>query len=166
MTHYGGLEYRHELLWRVWREWPETEAGELAFLQLLGGGWSTDPGEGCPQNPDLFREVITRGEAFLASHPRTDFRKQVLYALAQANESWWSIAHAPKDDEWVNAPPFPRRAANAQQASRARDEAIRYYREVAGLAPGSPEAASALRRLPRLELGLDTGQRRFFCSYC
>jgi hypothetical protein len=166
MTHYGGLEYRHELLWRVWREWPETEAGELAFLQLLGGGWSTDPGEGCPRNPDLFHEVITRGEAFLASHPRTDFRKQVLYALAQANESWWSIAHAPKDDEWVNAPPFPRRAANAQQASRARDEAIRYYREVAGLAPGSPEAASALRRLPRLELGLDTGQRRFFCSYC
>jgi hypothetical protein len=34
------------------------------------------------------------------------------------------------------------------------------------MAPGSPEAASALRRLPRLELGLDTGQRRFFCSYC
>jgi len=166
MTHYGGLEYRHELLWRVWRGWPETEAGELAFLQLLGSGWNTDPGEGCPPNPDLFREVITRAEAFLASHPLTDFRKQVLYALAQANESWWSIAHAPKDDEWVNAPPFPRRAANAQQASRARDEAIRYYREVLRLAPGSPEAASALRRLPRLELGLDTGQRRFFCSYC
>ena len=90
----------------------------------------------------------------------------LLYALAQANESWWSIAHAPKDDEWGNAPPFPRRAANAQQASRARDEAIRYYREVAAAFPGTPEAASALRRLPRLELGLDTGQRRFFCSYC
>jgi len=24
----------------------------------------------------------------------------------------------------------------------------------------------SLRRLPRLLLGLDTGQRRFFCSYC
>ncbi len=165
MTHYGGLDYRHELLQRVAREWPDTEAGELAFLQLLGSGFSAG-GEGCPPNPDLFRDVITRGEAFLASHPRTDFRKQVLYALAQANESWWSIAHAPKDDEWVNAPPFPRRAANAQQADHARDEAIRYYREVARLAPGSPEAASAMRRLPRLELGLDTGQRRFFCSYC
>jgi hypothetical protein len=166
MTHYGGLEYRHELLWRVWRESPETEGGELAFLELQGSGWNTVPGEGCPKNPDLFREVIANSEAFLATHPRTDFRKQVLCALAQANESWWSIAHAPADDPFVNAPPYPRRAADAQQAGRARDEAIRYYREVVRLYPGSPEAASALRRLPRLELGLDTGQRRFFCSYC
>src|SRR5262249_48630242 len=120
MTHYGGLEYRHELVWRVWREWPDTEGGELAFLGLLGSGFSTGPGEGCPPNPDLFREVIARGEVFLASHPRTDFRRQVLYALAQANESWWSIAHAPKDDPWVNAPPYPRRAANARTAAGAR----------------------------------------------
>ena len=141
MTHYGGLEYRHELLERVWRESPDTEAGELAFLRLQGGGWNNGPAEGCPPNPDLFREVIVKAEAFLSAHPRTDFRKHVLYALAQANESWWSIAHAPADDEWVNAPPYPRRAANAQQAGRARDEAIRYYREVVRLAPGSPEAA-------------------------
>jgi hypothetical protein len=166
MTHYGGLAYGHELLWRVWREWPETEGGELAFLELQRRGWNTDPGEGCPENPDLFREVIAKAEAFLAGHPRTDFRKEVLYALAVANESWWSIAHAPAGDEFVNAPPYPRRAANARQAGRAREEAIRYYREVVSLAPGSPEAASALRRLPRLALGLDTGQRRFYCSYC
>jgi hypothetical protein len=166
MTHQGGLAYGRELLWRVWREWPETEAGELAFLKLQGGGWNTDPGEGCPKNPDLFREVIARAEAFLAGHPQTDFRKQVLYTLAVANESWWSIAHAPADDQWVSGIPYPRRVANVQQAGRARDEAIRYYREVVAMAPGSPEAASALRRLPRLALGLDTAQRRFFCSYC
>jgi hypothetical protein len=166
MTHYGGLEYRHELLERVWRESPETEGGELAFLELQGGGWNTDTGEGCPTNPDLFREVIVHAEAFLANHPRTDFRKQVLYALAVAHESWWSIAHAPAGDQWVSGIPCPRCAANARQAGEARDAAIRYYREVVALAPESPEAASALRRLPRLELGLDTGQRRFFCSYC
>ena len=83
-----------------------------------------------------------------------------------ANESWWSIGHSSADDQWVSGIPYPRRAANALQAGRAREEAIRYYREVVALAPGSPEAASALRRLPRLEMGLDTGQRRFFCSYC
>jgi hypothetical protein len=166
MTHYGGLAYRHELVERVWREWPETEAGELAFLEMQSSGWNLGPGEGCPSNPDLFRDVITRGEAFVTSHPRTDFRKQVLYTLAVANESWWSIAHASKDDPWVSAPPYPRRAVNTQQADHARDEAIRYYREVASQYPGTPEAASALRRLPRLELGFDTGQRRFFCSYC
>ena len=166
MTHEGGLAYGRELLWRVWRESPETEAGELAFLELQRVGWVTGSGEGCPKNPDLFREVIAKAEAFLADHPATDFRRQVLYTLAVANESWWSIAHAPADDPWVSAPPYPRRTANARQAGRARDEAIRYYREVVRIAPGTPEAVSALRRLPRLELGLDTGQRRFFCSYC
>src|ERR1035437_7516622 len=166
MTHYGGLAYDRELLWRVWREWPDTEGGELAFLELQRVGWYTGSGEGCPNNPDLFREVIAKAEEFLASHPRTDFRTQVLYARAVANESGWSIAHAPADDQWVSGIPSPRRAANARQAGRARDEAIRYYREVVAMAPGSPEAASALRRLPRLELGLATGQRRFFCSYC
>jgi hypothetical protein len=166
MTHDGGLAYGRELLWRVWRESQETEAGELAFLELQRLGWATGNGEGCPKNPDLFREVIDKAEALLAGHPQTEFRTQVLYALAVAHESWWSIAHAPADDEWVNAPPYPRRAANARLAGGAREEAIRYYREVVRLAPGSPEAASALRRLPRLELGLDTGQRRFFCSYC
>ena len=110
--------------------------------------------------------MIIRAEAFLAGHPRTDFRKQVLYALAVANESWWSIAHAPAGDQWVSGIPYPRRGENARQAEQARDAAMRYYREVVALAPDSPEAASALRRLPRLELGLDTGQRRFFCSYC
>jgi hypothetical protein len=166
MTHEGGLDYGRELLWRVWRESPGTEAGELAFLELQGGGWNTDSGEGCPPNPDLFREVIDKAEAFLAGHPRTDFRLQVLYALAVAHESWWSIAHSSADDQWVSGIPYPRRAANAQQAEQARDAAIRYYREVVALAPDSPEGASALRRLPRLVLGLDTGQRRFFCSYC
>ena len=154
------------LLWRTWRESPNTAAGEAAFLALENRGWNTDTREGCPANPDLFREVIQRGEAFLAAHPRTAFRRQVLYALAVANESWWSIARAPADDPIVSAPPYPRREINARLAPAARSLAIQYYRQVVELAPDSPEALSALRRLPRLELGFDTGQRRFFCSYC
>ena len=105
---------------------------------VQGRGWNTDAGEGCPKNPDLFREVIARAEAFLASHPRTDFRKQVLYALAVANESWWSIAHAPAATNGSTRS-LPAVRLNAQQASRARDEAIRDYREVASL----------FRQLPR-----------------
>jgi hypothetical protein len=165
-AHNGGLEYAGELLWRVWREFPETEGGELAFLELERRGWSTGNGLGCPPNPDLFREVIARGEAFLAAHAGTDFRKEVTYMLAVANESWWSVAHAPADDPWVSAPPYPRKLENQRQAEAARERAIRYYREVVRLAPESPEAAAALRRIPRIEQKLDTGQRRFFCSYC
>ncbi len=165
-SHQGGLNYRHELLWRAWRELPLTEGGELAFLELQRRGWYTEPGEGCPANPDLFREVIRRGEEFLATHPRSDFRGEVLYALAVASESWWSIGHAPPDDPIVSAPPYPRRAANARVAAPARERALDYYRQVIQNEPDSPRAAAALRRLPRLLLNLDTGQRLFFCSYC
>jgi hypothetical protein len=166
MTHQGGLDYAGDLLWRVWREFPETEGGELAFLELERRGWDTATGEGCPPNPDLFRAVIERGEAFLAGHPNTDFRRDVTYLVAVANESWWSIAHSKPDDPIVSGIPYPRRAVNEREAETARGRAIAWYREVIRLAPDSAEAASALRRLPRLGLGLDTGQRRFFCFYC
>jgi hypothetical protein len=166
MTHSGGPAYNHDLLWRVWREFPATEAGDKAFLELQRRGWNTDSREGCPTHPDLFREVIARGEAFLAARPAARFRKEVMFTVAVAYESWWSIGHAPADDPTVSAPPYPRRESNARDADRARERAIEYYREVARLAPESPEAASARRRLPRLILRLDTGQRNFFCSYC
>jgi hypothetical protein len=166
LLHDGGLAYRQDLLWRVWREFPDTEAGELAFVELQQRGWDTNPGIGCPTNPDLFHDVIEHGEAFLAQHPNTQFRKEILFTLAVANESWWSIAHAPAKDGWVAEIPYPRKDVNKQQSTAARERAVNYYREIVNLAPDSPEAASAQRRLPRLKLNLDTGQRRFFCSYC
>ena len=165
-THNGGLAYRNDLVWRVWREFPETDGGEMAFRQLQNRGWNTDPTEGCPANPDLFRTVIEKGEAFLEERPQSRLRLQVLFTVAAAYESWWSIAHARADDPFVSAPPYPRKAENRKQAGVARERAIRNYREVVRIAPQSPEAASALRRLPRLELSIDTGQRRFFRSYC
>jgi hypothetical protein len=165
-THQGGLDYRRDLLWNVWREFPDTDAGERAFLALQNFGWHIAADESCPADPDLFRTVIEKGEAFLTEHPSSRVRLQVLHTVAVAYESWWSIAHAPPDDGIVVSVPYPRKAANARQAEHARTRAIELYREVARLAPESPEAAAALRRLPRLELKLDTGQRRFFCFYC
>ena len=94
MTHHGGLEYATSCWARLARIAGDRGRGtglpRTAERRLEPG-----PGEGCPHNPDLFREVIESGEAFLGGHPQTDFRKQVLYTLAVANESWWSIAHAP-----------------------------------------------------------------------
>jgi hypothetical protein len=163
--HDGGLAYNQDLLWRVWRDFPNSEAGQLAFLELQQRGWNTGAGPGCPANPDVFHDVIEHGEAFLARHPSTQFRKEVLFTLAVANESWWSVARAPADDGWVSGIPYPRKDLNKPQAAAARERAINYYEEIVNLAPQSPEAASAMRRMPRIKLGLDTGQRRFFCSF-
>jgi hypothetical protein len=165
VQHDGGLAYNQDLLWRVWREFPDSQAGQLAFLELQQHGWYTGSGIGCPKNPDVFHDVIEHGEAFLAQHPSTQFRKEVLFTLAVANESWWSVAHAPPDDGWLDGIPYPRKELNKKQAAAARERAIDYYEQLVKLAPDSPEAGSAERRLPRLKLGLDTGQRRFFCSY-
>lgn len=164
--HYGGILYHSELLWRVWREFSDTDAGERAFVKLQNRGWYTDPNIGCPPNPDLFGAVIEKGEKFLADRPATRFRKEILHTIAVAYESWWSIARAPADDGIVSLMPYPRRAANAREAARARLRALEYYREIVRMAADSPEAAAALRRIPRLELDFDTGQRRFFCFYC
>ena len=83
--------------------------------------------------------MIERGEKFLAEHPATDFRKEVTYLLAVANESWWSTAHAKPDDPWVSAPPYPHREQNARQAEAAR--AARHP-----LLPGSAPARAGFPR--------------------
>ena len=113
-THDGGLAYENDLLWRVWREFPGTEAGEMAFVRLQQRGWYSGSSPGCPANPDLFHEVIDKGEAFLAAHPNTRFRKEVLFTLAVAYESGWSIAHAPDNDAIVSAPPYPEKWLTAR----------------------------------------------------
>jgi hypothetical protein len=48
-------------------------------------------------------------------------------------------------------------------AEAARRKAITVYEELIRLAPESPEAEHARLRLTRLKLGLDTGERAFFC---
>jgi hypothetical protein len=50
-------------------------------------------------------------------------------------------------------------------AEAAKRKAISIYEQIANLAPDSPEAAYARRRLPRLKLGIDTAQRAFYCIY-
>ena len=166
VNHYGGLAYNRDLLNRVWREFPETEAGELAFLELQRRGWSTAAALGCPPNPDYFHEVIAKGEAYLDRHPDTRLRKEILLTIAIAYESLWSIALTPQGDYWTGDRPYPRREQDLKQKEKARKKAIEFYSKLVELAPDSAEAASAQRRLPRLELSIDTGQRRFFCSYC
>ncbi len=153
----GTWHYTHSLLFRIWRDFSATPWGEDAFLLLQGMGW--DGGVGCKKGSDRFREVIDRAEEFLKRRPESPHRLQVLFALGQAYETWWSASRASVGDIYVE------RARYLEGSEVARKKAIGYYEQVLRLAPEGLEAAYARRELPRLKLGIDTNQRRFYCIY-
>ena len=153
----GGWTYDHGLAWKVWQDYPGTAWGEQAFLLLESHGWDTRVG--CQAGSDQFRQVIQNGERFLQQHPRGRHRPEILLNVAQAYETWWSLSKANGHDDYVEP-------ANYQAgAEPARQKAIQLYQQLFQTAPGSPQAAHARQQLPRLKLGIDTLQRRFFCIY-
>lgn len=148
--------YRRDLLRRVWTEFPATPWGEWAFVLRLQRGW--DSGVGCGGGAAEFRAVIREGERFLTRRPRSPHRASVLFAVALAHETWWSLAHA-EGDAYADAKDY--------QTGRdtARRRAISAYDEIVRLAPRGDEARHAARVLGRLRLGLATNQRTFYCVY-
>jgi hypothetical protein len=55
--------YYHDLLWRIYEEFGNSEWADEAFLLLMRHGFDTSAG--CGKPADQFRNVIGRGEAFL-----------------------------------------------------------------------------------------------------
>lgn len=158
--HYSGdLEYDRSLLRRAWKEFPETPWGQRAFLVLQRFSCLI-PDSGC-QGPNCFRAVIERGEKFLREYPETPFRKEQIYHLALAYETWWSLSQAEPGDPTAEGAQIDRASAE-----RARKKAIDLYEELTRIAPESPEARAGQLILPRLKLGLGTGERTFFCFSC
>ena len=91
-AHFGaGFGNTGNLLWRVWKEHSETRWGERAFLLLQLKGWTK--GVSCSYGEENFREVIARGERFLAQRPESRHWTNVAFAVAQAYETWWSLIH-------------------------------------------------------------------------
>jgi hypothetical protein len=160
----GGLtwSYAGSLLKRVWTDFPQTEWGEHAFVLLLSQGFDT--GAECAAGTDQFRTVIPQGLLFLEKHPNSPYRLDVQLAVAQAYETLWSLSQAParteSEDEYSTVEP----AKYQEGAGAARQKAIAVYETLLQTSPHSDAAAYARRQLPRLKLGADTGQRRFYCE--
>ncbi len=162
----GSQAYTGGLLKRIWTDYGQSEWGERAFLVLQGHGW--DMGDYCNAGAEQFRAVIQQGLPFLEQHPKSPYQLDVQLAVAQAYETWWSIS----------LPPIPGQTVAAEEdsellvyqryqegAEEARQKAIAYYERLLQTAPQSDHAAYARRVLPRLKLGIDTGQRRFYCIF-
>lgn len=157
--HYSGdLEYDRILLRRAWKEFPETPWGQRAFL-LIQRDCST-PELAC-RGPNCFLSVIRQGEKFLQDYPDTPFRTEQIYHLALAYDTWWSLSQAGPND-----PTAEGAQVNNVSGERARMKAIGLYEELIRVAGGSPEAQAGQLSLPRLKLGLATGERTFFCVSC
>src|SRR6266436_5521704 len=130
----GGWFYRSDLLWRLWREFPTSEEGEDAFVLLLRQGWDKSPC--CKTGASSFRTVIQQGEEFLSNRPQTVHRRNVLFLVAQAYETWWSLSLVPEQDR-EEGDPSP--AAYREGASAARERAVAYYGEIVEAAPKTIE---------------------------
>lgn len=146
--------YTRPLLWRVWQEFPRSPWGEWAFLALLRAGWTTELCDG-----PRFQEVIREGEAFLRDRPGSPHLARVWFMLGLAFETWWSLSLASPDDPYVGAGGF------AKGAEEARKKALDYYQKSAAALPASDMAAYVRWRSPRLELGIDTNCRYYYCVY-
>ena len=116
-------------------------------------------GVGCPGDPATFRSVIAESSRFLNRHRNSSYRRDFLFDLAQAYETWWSLSQASRDDDYVNAEKF------TEGADLARGRAIELYQQVVHEAPKSDVAAYAMLVLPRLQSKLDTSQRQYYCIY-
>ncbi len=156
----GGYYYQHELLWRVWRTYPDTRSGEQALLLLLNHGWDTS--STCAAGGDQFREVIREGEGFLSRKPTSPYRPYVLHLVGQAYATWWTLSNPPADgmEDYVE----PREYKDGSE--EARKKAIGYFEQVTQVAPGTDLAEYAYQILPSLREGrLTEDGYRFFCIY-
>jgi hypothetical protein len=154
--------YSGDLLKHVSTDFGDTPWGERAFLLLLDHGWNT--GVACSADSDQFRIVIQQGLVFLEKHSSSPYRLDVQFAVAQAYETWWSLSQALRPQERVDEEEPDADPAQYQKgAEAARQKAVEVYEQLLQAAPQSDYAVYARRVLPRLKLGLDTGQRRFYC---
>jgi len=156
----AGLYYPHDLLWRIWREYPETVWAERAFVLLLDSGWDTSAT--CAKGSDQTKEVIGQGESFLQNRPNSTYRGVVTLLVAEAYASRWSLSNEPAGGEmfdYVNPKDFQ------EGAEEARVKAISYFEEVVRLAPETSLSRFALEVLPPLREKQILDNYRFYCVY-
>jgi hypothetical protein len=146
--------YDGSLVASLLRRWSETEWGQIAFATRLYEGWTEDACDG-----GAYENVIRQGDAWLRSHPESPRRVVVMTAVARAYETKWAVNRRFTADPRENA-----RLVTPAEAS-ARRRAIELYDAVIRLAPTSPDAMYARRRIVQLRANMTTSQDVYSCVY-
>jgi hypothetical protein len=156
----AGLYYPHDLLWRIWQDYPATDWGERAFVLLLDRGWDTS--STCEKGEDQTREVIRQGESFLQQRPGSPYRGAVTLLVAEAYASWWSLSNEPAGSDMSAYVDLKQFQVGAEEA---RIKAIGDFEQVLQLAPGTKLSEFAQQVLPPLREKQVLDNYRFFCVY-
>jgi hypothetical protein len=126
-----------------------------AFAEWVEGG-ALDSCECEEQAPD---RVIAQGESFLRDHPSSPACIAVERAVAEGHETLWSLSQVTSvDGDYTSYPSWL-----ALTGAGHRDQALALYRDVLRRAPAGWKLERLRRRVRRIEIGVDTGQRAFFC---
>jgi len=156
----GGSYYQHDLLWRVWKHFPETDWGERAFVLLLDFGWDTSGT--CAQGTDQFRVVIRQGESFLQQRPNSPYREFVIHLVGQAYATRWSLSNEPTSAmaDYVDPKLYK------EGSEQARLKAIESFVQILRLSPRTLLGEHARQILPTLrQQRLSEDGYRFLCVY-
>jgi hypothetical protein len=150
--------YQHDLLWRVWRDYRDTDWGDRAFVLLLDSGWDTSGT--CSQGEDQFRAVIKQGESFLEQQPAAPYRPFVLHLVGEAYAAWWTLSRPEMGLDMYADPKSYRDGADTAPM-----KAIRYFQQVQEVAPSSALGEYAGNIIPALQQRRAIVKFRFLCIY-
>ena len=156
----GGFYYQHDLLWRIWQQYPATDWGERTFVLLLNQGWDTSGT--CANGSEQFREVIRQGESFLQQRPTSPHRAVVMFLVGEAYATWWSLSNETGSSgmsDYVDPKQYH------EGAEEARLKAIGYFEQGLQLAPQTKLAEYARQILPALRAQQVQDGYKFFCVY-
>jgi hypothetical protein len=156
----GVFVYGHDLLWRLWQDYPSTEWGERAFVLLLEHGWDTGPT--CEKGAEQFREVIRQGEAFLHERSNSSNTSVVTFLVAEAYATRWSLSATREGGDMSD---YVDPAKYKDGAEEARVKAVGYFEQLQQGAPQTQFGEYARQILPPLRDRQSFDHYRFFCIY-
>lgn len=101
-----------------------------------------------------WRQILERGGEFLKHGPKSSRSPEVLLHMAEAHETYWSVANDPNDYSSLGIRP--------EGASQHRCKAIELYEKYLRLRPNEPGQAEVRRRLKSIRANVNT----YFWKYC
>ncbi|HEV8479391.1 MAG TPA: hypothetical protein VGR66_01250, partial [Candidatus Eisenbacteria bacterium] len=152
--HYVGWTYCGSLAASLARRAGTNRWTDEGFAEWLEGGAS----DSCLCDDEAMNKVIASGETFLRGHPESSAFADVELDVALAHETLWSLSLAQSRDDVMLNP-----ATLALTGASHHEQALSHFHDVLRRVPSGWKLDVLRRHVRRVEIGVDTAQRAFFC---